>query len=433
MLAKMIDGVCALSLEATEGFTECFSINHHDVSRPHINSMEVAATFRWLLDGSTLANKAKRKEQDPVAFRQVPTVHGSVRACLPLFLKAAKIELNSAEYGMASTPALEAQHDGALDGRNLTNACVSLAQALLAAAELALDRVDEIVTNGDKYGANARLAEEEEEVGDPAKAKDGKDTEDVAAAWSKSSKFLRSLVVDLKAGPVFTALSAPAADACVMLSKAVDRTRTIVALETAVALQVLAIRDARQYRSSLKAMQAKEQAQKKREEALAQQAAKKALEAGVAAGGDADAAAAKESSKKPVVAVLKQGKERQVKGITLGSGTGQFRDFIYKQLGAKLGGRSADAAAAGEAAGFKPVVCRAARAAAGDVVSIEKVLDPFDASMKVALDGMLTAVNTAVMPKLPKGTRDCTPETMAIREKAFKIIKEVRLIGCARM
>jgi hypothetical protein len=404
--------------------------------------METAASFRWLLDGSALVNKSKRKDQDGVCFRHIPNIHGSARFILPTSLRAAKTELNSAEHGVASTPAAEQQHDGSFSKQSILNTSTSITNALTVIARTSLARVQDMIQNAQsKYGMlNPLLAypapeAAESNAEDKDKDKDGSvsdySKEDIASVYASEATSISNSLSSINSS---TFLSFPTAVHLLLKS---------IALEYAVSSQLIDIKDDIMIKQSIKAIAQKELAQKKREEAMAAAAAAKAASSSSsssASSSDASgpesasnnnsnnnkqASAGKTQGEKPAVVALKQGKERVVKGLTLGSGTSQFRTFVKDILKACNG----SCPYAFNASGVLLDVVKTTSSASAVLKALRTcVLDVYNSKHAEAMDKILTAVNITEAPKLPKGTRDCTPENMAIREKAFKTIKNVSTV-----
>lgn len=165
------------------------------------------------------------------------------------------------------------------------------------------------------------------------------------------------------------------------LARAVKACHLALTLEASINLQALGVKEA----SMLEAF-AKKEADKKKKQA--EHAAKMAA-----------------LGKK--VKVKEDKKAGKVKGgLALGSGTAAFRTFLAE---------AASFAAAASAADFQGVQ--------------ERVGHTLDALQNRTLANnltlMLTATNQVCKPKIPKGTRDSTPEQMSIRDKAFGIIHKV--------
>jgi histidine ammonia-lyase len=112
-------------------------------ARPATGQRETAARLRALLDGSALTMPgAARRVQDPLSFRVVAQVHGSLQAALDAARNAAEIELNSA----ADSPLVITDDDVMLSNGNfhvphLALAFDAAAIACAQAASLAAERV----------------------------------------------------------------------------------------------------------------------------------------------------------------------------------------------------------------------------------------------------------------------------------------------------
>ena len=135
-------GAIALSLE---GFRANLSPLDARVigARPAPGQVECAAQLRALLDGSALFDAgAARRVQDPLSFRVVAQVHGSMQAALAALGSLVELELASA----AESPLVVAGDDVMLSNGNfhvpaLTLALDAAAIALAQATSLAAERV----------------------------------------------------------------------------------------------------------------------------------------------------------------------------------------------------------------------------------------------------------------------------------------------------
>lgn len=183
--------------------------------------------------------------------------------------------------------------------------------------------------------------------------------------------------------------SAQAIGLAYLLRDAVAVTNNLLALEATVANQVLATKDAIALEASRAAATKKQEALSKRNELAA------------------EAAADPKSPKQKIAAPAKVKEVKEAKGLTFGLGV--------RRLQRLLGVRAATPAGTPQEA---QEVLASVRAAL-DVNS--------RADLRFELQAMLTANNQVSRPKMPKGTRDAGPLPMAIREKAFEVIKAVFL------
>ncbi len=84
----------AMSLEAYDGRTEPFLHALHAV-RPHAGQLHIAAQFRTLLEGSSIASQEKAHVQDPYSFRCIPQVHGASWDTLQYVTTVVETEINA--------------------------------------------------------------------------------------------------------------------------------------------------------------------------------------------------------------------------------------------------------------------------------------------------------------------------------------------------
>ena len=84
----------AMSLEAYDGRTEPFLNALHAV-RPHAGQLHIAAQFRTLLEGSSIASQEKAHVQDPYSFRCIPQVHGASWDTLQYVTTVVETEINA--------------------------------------------------------------------------------------------------------------------------------------------------------------------------------------------------------------------------------------------------------------------------------------------------------------------------------------------------
>jgi histidine ammonia-lyase len=84
----------AMSLDAYDGRTEPFLHALHAV-RPHAGQLHIAAQFRMLLEGSSIASQEKAHVQDPYSFRCIPQVHGASWDTLQYVTTVVETEINA--------------------------------------------------------------------------------------------------------------------------------------------------------------------------------------------------------------------------------------------------------------------------------------------------------------------------------------------------
>jgi histidine ammonia-lyase len=83
-----------MSLDAYDGRTEPFLHALHAV-RPHAGQLHIAAQFRKLLEGSSIASQEKAHVQDPYSFRCIPQVHGASWDTLQYVTTVVETEINA--------------------------------------------------------------------------------------------------------------------------------------------------------------------------------------------------------------------------------------------------------------------------------------------------------------------------------------------------
>lgn len=359
-LLNLADCVSALSCEAIAAFTIPFKPQSHDVCRPHKGGITEAGNLRMLLEDSFCVNLAQRTEFDPVAFRALPDYHGAARTSIDGLVRKAKIEFNSA--GMAS--AAPKTHTG-WTSTPIVASILQLQSALTVIASGSEQRLSTMLDNIEKY----KLPQGLSELG-------------FKTQLSVLSKKLQAINDNL---PSVISVSSIAdleqqhdVQMAQQLEAAAEVTQALLSLEAFFDMQALAMAE----KAVLEESARKEAEKKKRE--LEREA--KLLAEG------------KKVKKKED----KKGKTG-AKGLVLGQGTTKFRRYVS------------------EAVTFDPIKV------IGDFNTVYRkiagLLNPgTSADLSLLLEDLLTSKNQVCKPKIPKGTRDTTPEQMAIREKAFKII-----------
>jgi histidyl-tRNA synthetase len=181
--------------------------------------------------------------------------------------------------------------------------------------------------------------------------------------------------------PADVETAGPTALASALLST-VRQLRAALLLETAVCGQTL-------YSRSIVAAEAAEKAQQAKKVALEERIAKLEAEGNTA---QADKLRLSQQAKPKA----KDNKDAKKSGLCLGSGTTILAQLVPSAPAKAFAAVLDDMVAASAAPLFWDEVTRS-----------------------------VTAVNQTVMPKLPKGTRDSSPQLMAVREHAFKIITDI--------
>lgn len=388
-LLDTADAVAALTLEAVQAYSEPFEPAHIDVSRAHKGNMTSANNIRALMEGSRNINESKRATQDAVALSAIPQYHGPARDLYDASFRACVTELNSVTPSFGTTP-----KDAPLfHAQPLITHSLSLSHALFIIAEGSVDRCAEMVN----YVKTA-----------PESVQQGFHAALPLASLQAEINALRQQLLAAQSQP----LSANSAfSVALTLSTLVASTHTLLAQETVAALQLLALRDQILF------------------QAHAEKEAKKA----------AAAAAAPDAAKANPKRQEKQGAKKAPKGVLLGNGVRPLRKYLLSALVSASSSSSSSSSSASAASSND------ADAAAEDsvinmtLIDSEASLQQAISSIRAALDiqngnasawrsmlePLLLALNVNKRPKIAKGTRDTTPEQMAIREKAFAAILDV--------
>ena len=144
-----LDAAQAAAALSLEGFRASLTpLDERVVSaRPAPGQAECAAVLRSLVAGGTLASSVGRRLQDPLSFRCVSQVHGSLATALALLSGALEPELN----GAGDNPLVDAESDEILSTGNffvpgLALAADAVALALAQAAALAAARARRLLT-----------------------------------------------------------------------------------------------------------------------------------------------------------------------------------------------------------------------------------------------------------------------------------------------
>lgn len=93
-LSRLADKIGAMSLDAYDGRIEPFGDEVNAV-RPHPGQLATARAIRGWLQGSELIARPKMHVQDPYSFRCMPQVHGAVKDALAYVGSVIETEINS--------------------------------------------------------------------------------------------------------------------------------------------------------------------------------------------------------------------------------------------------------------------------------------------------------------------------------------------------
>ncbi len=360
-IARIGDVVTALSCEAASAFTEPFQQAYYDVARPYQTAIEVASIYRWLLDGSSSVNKPKStaKVQNVEEIRQSPIVSAALRDAAASVSRAARVEINSAE---ALGHINDWQHDPSLHPAYMHGSISSLTVASKQAIAFSTARIQHLLDNSATYGPLSSSADESLQI-----------------LQSLQEEFLR---LQAKA-PADIAESATTLQTVFYAARVVYHLQLVVAFEALVATHLTCSRDKITIEASEKAIIAKKEALERRNAQLAAEG-------------------------KPIIQAKEKdnAKDKAARGLIFGHGITVFRNFIMQSglIAPCSTPINADTDVSQAVSKFRSLLC------------------PLKDKTMSEIDTALTAVNQTFSPKLPKGTRDCGPELMAIREKAFSII-----------
>ncbi len=135
-LAEAADLVGAMSLEAMEGTAAAFDAGLI-AARPHPGQVAVAANLRNLLSGSQIGASHRgsgHRVQDAYSLRCMPQVHGAARDALHELERVVAVEINSATDNPLVLPSGEVVSGGNFHGEPLA---MALDYAVIAVTELA--------------------------------------------------------------------------------------------------------------------------------------------------------------------------------------------------------------------------------------------------------------------------------------------------------
>ncbi len=137
-LEKWASVTGALSLEGYDGRTYPFISQLHDI-RPHTGQKVIAARFRKLQSGSSIAEGAKKHVQDPYSFRCIPQVHGASYDAIAHAASVIITEVNS----VTDNPTIFPENDLVVSGGNFHGQPLALVFDYLAIALAELGNIAE--------------------------------------------------------------------------------------------------------------------------------------------------------------------------------------------------------------------------------------------------------------------------------------------------
>ena len=137
-LSSQADKIAAVSLDAFDGRIEPFCDEVHIV-RSHRGQIETARTMRSLLEGSQILNQKKAHVQDPYSFRCIPQVHGATKDTIAYVSTVLENEINS----VTDNPTVFPEQDMVVSAGNFHGQPIALAMDFLAIAVAELANISE--------------------------------------------------------------------------------------------------------------------------------------------------------------------------------------------------------------------------------------------------------------------------------------------------
>lgn len=376
-LCVTVDAVAGLSCEAVQINTQAFDLEVSSEGFSNKADNDVASDMRTLLFCSKLANPKNLRFDGDSAFFAIPYNHGCLRENVKLSQNKIRIEVNSTVYGKKKSGSTQGSGE-AVQLQDLKQAVLSLAISLQAVGVNSFSRAERSVSVFNSLDNDVKLDDHflrQFEYSDALNHK-------VQSIFSK-------VVSERKSDGVLVA-----SDVLALLQE----TRRILACEAVCALSLLSLR----------------------EKLIAGGIAEKSFAGEIVAqdvavkGSRNEGGSVEENDMKAHETKGKPRGEKKKKGsqeIGLGKGTATVRQVIVQIIQKRLH------------LGNTPT---------GVYLSpdewakeLDLLLDPKDSELQMLLETMKTILEsneTRRLPKIPKGTRDFTPEQMAIRERAFSII-----------
>lgn len=137
-LLKMADLISALSFDAFDCTPEPLDPHIHEV-RAHKGQVETAAALRSHLEGSSIAQQAKKQVQDPYSFRCIPQVHGASKDAFEHVLNVFVREINS----VTDNPNVFPEDDLIVSGGNFHGQPLAISLDFLAIAMSEIGNISE--------------------------------------------------------------------------------------------------------------------------------------------------------------------------------------------------------------------------------------------------------------------------------------------------
>lgn len=420
-LIKLADAAAGLSCEAGYIPGATFTSDLYDFARPYATAMDAASVQRWMTEASNNVSKP-RTGVYPRCYRYIPTAHAAIRDAATAAYNVARIDLNGSEAaGIGISPSIELSSDTI----QINQAGVVLKNAMQEVMMYAFDRVKDILNTDSLVApvippvvfseADAKAPSDEEIAA--AKARAGAIESVLRAQFAAR---LQNLTDEFKTQLQHNESADP-----LTVYKFVCCFQKTLALETAVALQVLGARDAITLTTSdlenAKVFAANRIKLAELEAEFANlSGALENLKSQNPPPADNDPKV-KDLTKK--VSVLQMRIERMrdnklvAKGALYGKGTTAVREVLQPEYYPTYGVTEKTVTSGAEEKEITQYIEGLTQA----LTPLRPDWDKLSAHIQQAI----TTANAVVQAKVPKGTRDATPELMAIRERAFAIITEI--------
>jgi histidyl-tRNA synthetase len=365
-----VDGAAALACEVASICMEPFQAVHFDICRPHRGQMDSAESLRLLLEGSRRVHPSSKAGCSPLVAQclwSAPQVHGPARDIISSAARSIELEINTCEAAPLASVA-SSPNGGAGSG-----CAFAYNQMQVHAAQRQLAEALEVLSQCSR--SRLMVLEGAPQDGIPSQVRWGaEEGEEISSAQDEA----RALELTL-------------------------------AQELSLSLTMLASEEKEKASEEAAKQKAKDEASAKRELPAAAVAAKAASNAGddgmtEAQRAKAEAKRRAKEEKAAAKAAAKAARKADAGGssiLGLAPGTSMLRTWLLAATG---GDCSPEAIA---------IAIDLTRGDGGVGATISQELE------------RLSSGGTRRNPKIPKGTRDQTPEQMVIREKAFGIIRRI--------
>lgn len=137
-LLRQFNLVGAISLDAYDGRIEPFQANVNEI-RKQKGQIEIAETFRKLLDGSAIISREKIHVQDPYSFRCIPQVHGASKDTIDHCQMVVEREVNA----VTDNPTVFPEENQVVSAGNFHGQPLALSMDFLAIALAELGSISE--------------------------------------------------------------------------------------------------------------------------------------------------------------------------------------------------------------------------------------------------------------------------------------------------